>query len=91
MSRDTHRDDIQAAATGLACSLAQKNQSAGIYLARLILADATDEGSAYRLFARALTHQLQQWPGKLAAIQGDDLIRMMRGAARELISEDRDD
>jgi hypothetical protein len=91
MGRDTHRDDVQAAAIGLASSLAQKNQSAGIYLARLILADMADEGSAYRLFTRALTHQLRQWPGKLATIQGDDVIRMMRGAARELISEDWDD
>jgi len=91
MSRDTHRDDIQAAATGLASSLAHKNQSAGVYLARLILADTSDEGSTYQLFARALTHQLRQWSGKLAAIQGDDVIRMMRGAARELIGEDRDD
>lgn len=91
MGRDTHRDDVQAAAIGLASSLAQKNQSAGIYLARLILADMADEGSAYRLFTRALAYQLRQWPGKLATIQGDDVIRMMRGAARELISEDWDD
>ena len=71
--------------------MAQKNQNAGIHLARLILADRTDEGCAYRLFARALTHQLRQWTGKLQTAQEDDVIRMLKGAARELIGEDWDD
>ena len=91
MSRDTPRDDIQAAATGLASCLAHKNQSAGVYLARLILADTSDEGSAYRLFARALAHQLRRWTGKLQTVREDDVMRMLRGASRELIGEDWDE
>jgi hypothetical protein len=91
MSQNKHTDDIQAAATDLAACLAQRNQNASIHLARLILADRAHEGSTYRLFARALTHQLRQWAGRLQTVQEDDVTQILKGAARELISEDWDE
>ena len=84
-------NQIQAAAADLAASLAQGNQSASIHLARLILADRLEDQSTYQLLVHALTQQMRRWTGRLQAIREEDVARMLKSAARELIREDWDD
>ena len=86
-------NEIEAAAADLVASLAHGNPSASIHLARLILlADREgDDGSVYRRLVQVLAQQMRRWPGELQAIQEEDVARMLRGAACELIREDWDD
>jgi hypothetical protein len=88
---DRHANEVQAAAADLVASLALENQNASIHLARLLLADRDDDGSTYRLFIRAFAQQLRRWTGRLQAIQEEDVARMLKSAACELIREDWDD
>jgi hypothetical protein len=79
--------ETRTVATELVESLMHRGQQAGIHLARLILLDESEEGGAYRLFACALVQQLQHWPHGMEAIGEDDVVSMLRSAARELIAE----
>ena len=79
--------ETQAAAAELVESLRHRDMRSGIHLARLILADEPGDGSAYRLFICALTRQLRRWSKGVQAIREDDVVTMLRSAARELLAE----
>lgn len=82
MANDSRKRDIQTAAADLANCLIEQNSYAGIYLARLLLAD---KGNVYRLFTRALAQRLQRWPTKV--MEEDDVLLVLRAAARDLVGE----
>jgi len=79
--------ETQVAAAELVESLRHRDPRSGIHLARLILADEPEDGGAYRLFVCALTRQLRRWPKERLAIGEDDVVAMLRSAARELLAE----
>lgn len=85
MSDDKRKTEIRTAAADLANSLIAGDHYAGLHLARLL---AIDEDDSFRLFARAMADQLQRWPTRM--MQEDDVLMVMRAAARDLIGELRE-
>ena len=90
MSAEKPRREIRGAASRLTDSLTCGGPEADMHLARLILADGPEESCAYRAFARALARQLQGWVKTGQPMREDDVVRMLRAAARELVDEARD-
>lgn len=86
MTRDSQEREIQTAAADLANSLIYKDRYGSIHLARLILAG---EDSAYRQFAQALAERLQRESKNV--MQANDVIMVMRAAARDVVGETRSD
>jgi hypothetical protein len=82
--KDSSAHNKQETMDDLINALHHHNRHAGALLAQIILTDRGDEGGAYQAFVRALTQQLRHWSGDLQFIQEDDLVKMMRAAAREL-------
>jgi hypothetical protein len=85
MSDDKRKTEIRTAAVDLANSLIAGDLYAGLHLARLL---AADEENSFRLFARAVADRLQRWPTQ--AMEEDDVLVVMRAAARALIGELRE-
>ena len=85
MSDDACKTEIRTAAADLANSLITGDHYAGLHLARLLVAD---EDNSCRLFARAMAEQLQRWP--IRVMQEDDVLLVMRAAARDLVGELRE-
>jgi hypothetical protein len=83
--RPLHRP--QTADADVSGPFVHEDRQCSIQLARLILADEPEEGCAYRLFARGLAHQIQHWNQGVLAIGEDDVVTMLRSAARELLAE----
>ncbi len=84
-------DEVHCAAADLAGALSHRDRQAGVHLARLILAEAREEGSAYRTFARALAHQLRAWSKGAVSVREEEMVRLLRAAAREVLDEERDE
>ena len=82
MTHDSREREIQTAAADLANSLIYRDRYASIHLARLILAG---EDSAYRQLAQAFVERLQRWPKSV--MQANDVIMVMRAAARDVTGE----
>ena len=81
----------RTAAAGQARALPHRDQQADIQLAHLVMEDESEEGGAYRLFARALARQLRRRRGSVQAIGEEDVIAMLRSAARELLAERKEE
>ena len=81
MIDDARKMEIHKAAEDLATGLIQGDHYASLHLARLLVAD---ESKACRLFARAVAERLQRWP--TAKMQEDDVLMVLRAAARDLVS-----
>lgn len=84
-------DEVHCAAADLAGALSHRDRHAGVHLARLILAEAREEGSAYRTFARALARQLHAWSRSTVTVREDEMIRLLRAAACEVLDEEQDE
>ena len=82
---------MHCAAADLAEALSHRDRLAGVHLARLILAEAREEGSAYRTFARALARQMRAWSKGALAIREDDMVQILRDAACEVLDKERDE
>ncbi|MBN1582089.1 MAG: hypothetical protein JXA89_15405, partial [Anaerolineae bacterium] len=85
--KNRHEHPFQAIAGDLVDSLSRRDRQAGIHLARLVLADESDEEGAYRALAHALAEQLRHWPGKIQTIREDDMVKLIKAAARELLDQ----
>jgi hypothetical protein len=92
-SIDEERDEDEAhrAAADLAGALRHRDRHAGVHLARLILAEGREEGSAYRTFAHALARQLHGWSRGAVTVREDEMIRLLRAAACDVLDEEQDE
>ena len=91
---DAHRDDddVDCAEAGLVGAHDHEGRPVmGHILARLIVAQTHEEGTAYRTFAHALARQLHAWSKGAVTVPDGEMLRLLRAAACMVLDEAQDE